>query len=240
MGRSSRPLFPWIKVHSQEETKQAIDYFVESIESWRKQHSDTGKIILVGHSLGGYLSAWYALKYPERVEKLVLVSPVGLPERRVDGNSVGGRKLPRWVEVLWNQNYTPQWMVRTVGPFGPRLVKFYADRRFVFPSEKESIAFREYLYHISADRGSGEYALGSILAPGAWARIPLIPLFKDLRVDTSIMYGDDDWMDPSHGLRAVEEMTSPGKVYHVSDAGHQLFLDNPDEFNSTLSEIINK
>lgn len=42
------------------------------------------KIVLVGHSLGGFLSACYALKYPERVEKLILVSPVGLPEKPDD------------------------------------------------------------------------------------------------------------------------------------------------------------
>lgn len=35
---------------------------------------------MVGHSLGGYLSTAYALKYPHRVNKLVLVSPVGIPK----------------------------------------------------------------------------------------------------------------------------------------------------------------
>ena len=38
------------------------------------------KITLVGHSLGGYLSTCYALKYPEKVKQLILVSPVGFPE----------------------------------------------------------------------------------------------------------------------------------------------------------------
>lgn len=35
---------------------------------------------LFGHSLGGYFATCYALKYPERVEKLILVSPAGIPE----------------------------------------------------------------------------------------------------------------------------------------------------------------
>eukprot|EP00967_Tisochrysis_lutea_P084670 scaffold118492_cov19-Tisochrysis_lutea.AAC.1 len=35
-------------------------------------------MVLVGHSLGGYLSACYALKYPEHVEHLILVCPAGV------------------------------------------------------------------------------------------------------------------------------------------------------------------
>ena len=38
------------------------------------------KIVLLGHSMGGYLSCRYALKYPENVERLILVSPVGVGE----------------------------------------------------------------------------------------------------------------------------------------------------------------
>ena len=34
---------------------------------------------LVGHSLGAYLSVVYALRWPERVERLVLLSPAGVP-----------------------------------------------------------------------------------------------------------------------------------------------------------------
>ena len=34
---------------------------------------------LIGHSLGGYLSVAYALRHPARVNKLILISPAGIP-----------------------------------------------------------------------------------------------------------------------------------------------------------------
>jgi len=36
-------------------------------------------MLLIGHSLGGYLSAAYSVRYPERLSGLILMSPAGIP-----------------------------------------------------------------------------------------------------------------------------------------------------------------
>jgi hypothetical protein len=46
----------------------------------------------------------------------------------------------------------------------------------------ESDAFKDYFYHIVAARGSGEFALRHILAPGAWAHAPLQQRLLQLKV----------------------------------------------------------
>ncbi|TFY73049.1 hypothetical protein EWM64_g10963, partial [Hericium alpestre] len=80
MGRSARPSFS-IKAKRDDiagRVHEAESFFVDSLEQWRERMG-IDKMTLVGHSLGGYFSVVYALRYPERVSKLVLLSPAGVP-----------------------------------------------------------------------------------------------------------------------------------------------------------------
>lgn len=57
-GRSSRPSFST-------DAAKAEEQFVDSIEQWR-QSVGLENMILLGHSLGGYLATSYAIQYPSR------------------------------------------------------------------------------------------------------------------------------------------------------------------------------
>jgi cardiolipin-specific phospholipase len=79
MGRSARVPF---RIRAKRDdipgrVYEAESFFVESLEEWR-EHAGLDKMTLVGHSLGAYFSAVYALRYPQRVHKLVLLSPAGV------------------------------------------------------------------------------------------------------------------------------------------------------------------
>lgn len=77
MGGSSRPDFKFkhsSKTPVNDVVEQAEEFFISALEELREVQK-IDKMILIGHSLGGYLSAVYALKHPERVEKLILASP---------------------------------------------------------------------------------------------------------------------------------------------------------------------
>ncbi|PIQ15410.1 MAG: hypothetical protein COW67_08535 [Flavobacteriales bacterium CG18_big_fil_WC_8_21_14_2_50_32_9] len=52
----------------------AIPNFVEDIEAIRK-HFKIDKITLAGHSWGGLLALFYAKKYPDNLNKLILIAP---------------------------------------------------------------------------------------------------------------------------------------------------------------------
>ena len=229
MGRSSRPPF---RVHAKDQAgkiTEAENWFIDALEEWRVLKK-IDKFTLLGHSMGGYMAVAYALKYPGHLNKLILASPVGIPEDPyamqaempepeestmaneflqdqeediVQGNGkvkTNGdnnnflnakskadpiknkqqqdqpprRPLPKWLIYLWDANISPFSIVRWAGPFGPRFVSGWTSRRFSHLPVDESDALHNYAYSLFRQRGSGEYALAYILAPGAFARSPLI------------------------------------------------------------------
>ncbi|CAG8479626.1 3128_t:CDS:2 [Paraglomus occultum] len=238
MGRSSRPRFTINAKTVDEAVDEAEDFFVDSLEKWREIHK-IKKMTLLGHSLGGYLAAVYALKYPERVERLILVSPIGIPENPCppgEARSPSGHRLPNWIVRLWNANITPQLMMRLSGPFGPSLVEWYTSKRFNHLEERDQIDLYDYLFQISSASGSGEYALNRILSPGAHARKPLIRRLKHLKMPTTFIYGLHDWIDYRAGEEARKTMSVPTKLKRISNAGHHLYLDNPPEYDYAIVE----
>ncbi|KAG7699390.1 hypothetical protein KL951_001107 [Ogataea haglerorum] len=77
-GLSSRPPFPDLKGDTADDVMKSEDFFIDAIEKWRIAKG-LGQFILIGHSLGGYLSCCYYMKYGKGiVTKMVLVSPVGI------------------------------------------------------------------------------------------------------------------------------------------------------------------
>ncbi|PVI01165.1 alpha/beta-hydrolase, partial [Periconia macrospinosa] len=269
MGRSSRPAF---KIHAKDregKITEAENWFIDALEEWRIKRG-LERFTLLGHSLGGYLATAYALKYPGRLNKLILASPVGIPEdpdavnddmpdpqdstmaneftqdqdETTDGpasktadkkpsNPPPRRRLPPWLTYLWESNMiSPFSLIRWSGPLGPRLVSGWTSRRFSQLPEEEAQALHDYSYSIFRQRGSSEYALAYLLAPGAFARSPLIRRIhgvgrqwiqphdgavvdndsapegvkREHGVPVVFMYGEHDWMDVAGGFAAQEVM----------------------------------
>jgi cardiolipin-specific phospholipase len=147
------------------------------------------------------------------------------------------RKMPKWLVTLWDANVSPFSIVRYAGPLGPRLVSGWTSRRFSHLPPDEAQALHDYSYSLFRQRGSGEYALAYILAPGAFARSPLIrriqgvgrqyieqhvsptpddaaasplPISKvrETGVPVVLMYGEHDWMDVAGGHAAMEKLNA--------------------------------
>ena len=71
----------------------SIDLQVECIAEFL-QALKLEKVFLVGHSLGAWIAASYALKYPEQVDGLVLLTPEGV---KIEGQEKQRRQMQRLV-----------------------------------------------------------------------------------------------------------------------------------------------
>lgn len=236
-GASSRPDFT---CRSTEETEA---WFIDSFEEWRKAKR-LDNFILLGHSFGGYVAAKYALKHPEHVQHLILVGPAGFSVESDERSERFMKFRATWTGAilhhLWESNFTPQKVVRTVGRWGPDLVRRYTSARFGTRSignvlnEEESQLLSDYIYHTLAAKASGELCLKYIFAFGAFARTPLLTCAPYWKVPTSFIYGTEDWMDYRGGEAACSKMNVPTEIIRVPKAGHFVFLDNAKDFHSAV------
>jgi len=257
-GLSSKADFP-----TGEGTQVCEQFFVDGIERWRRSVG-LDRVVLLGHSFGGYFAACYAMKHPENVEALILASPVGMGEQR-DGRGLLHperlQALPWWQRSLittardmWVGGWTPMDVVRALGPFGYWLAHWYVDRRFrgqrelgTMKADKEDTA--AYIHQLATRPPGSERCLGELLAFGAWAKDPIGPRllrrFQELgsrAPPVTLLYGEKDWMDAAAGVElaaALGSIKRPApEVIVVEEAGHQLFLDHPAAFNAACHRAL--
>jgi len=279
MGRSARVPFR-IRAKREdvsERVHEAESFFVESLEEWRER-TGLEKMTLIGHSLGAYLSTVYALRYPQRVHKLILLSPAGVPrgpdttspsrevldrqvtgedgavaadssqiaaleeEQRAEKKKESFRR--RLLTHLWEEGWSPFQVVRSSLFLGPMLVGKYSSRRFGSLNEDETRDMHDYIMNITLAKGSGEYCISHILAPGAYARMPLVDRISALKIPISFVYGDHDWMDPSGGVSSIDNLKAAGndsaRMFIVPRAGHHVYLDNAKAVNKLLLKELNE
>lgn len=251
MGGSHRPdKYPTLSVFNNMMcTKMtptvASDFFIDSLEEFRQSLGLTD-FTLAGHSLGGYLSARYVLKYPSHASALVLISPVGLVDQPPKETHLPKSTRMRVLDCVWSLNYTPQDIVRIAGPKGPGMVRGVLSRRFGERWEEPATSLiADYLYHITAAPGAGEYCMNALLQPimssdhsGVFAREPLNKQMTDIRVPVLLMYGDHDWLRFPQAQEYVDRWNRSGadvSLALVSNAGHHLYMDNNDSFHNVIN-----
>ena len=143
MGASSRPVFEF------DDPNLADEFLVEWFEKWRLQMGGFTDFILAGHSFGGYIGGLYALKYPENIKKLLMMSPLGI-NKVPDGFDLmkemekypekhrPSRTFFTIAEIIWNTLQSPFDIIRKTGPyFSDRILGGYVRARMKSLNEHE-------------------------------------------------------------------------------------------------------
>lgn len=248
-GRSSRPNF------STENAEMVEQQFVESIEKWRELMK-IDSMVLLGHSFGGFLATSYAMKYPHRIEHLILADPWGYTEAK----DLSTQPLWRRSLIKVFQNMAPLAIIRAAGPYGEWLVKkarkvtnernsqtvasLYVSfqdilRKYEKAVEDETI-IAQYIHQCNSAHPSGEEAFRNLLHRGPWAKNPMGERVLAGMCDTlpiTFLYGEKSWMDNKYGEIIREARpNSYTKIVIIPFAGHHVYSDNALDFNQSVNE----
>ncbi|XP_014217327.1 protein ABHD4 isoform X2 [Copidosoma floridanum] len=233
-GRSSRPVFS----NKAEETESQL---VKSVEEWRKE-MQLEKFVLLGHSMGGFLAASYAIEHPDKVKHLILADPWGVPEK--PSEVTNQRRVPIVIKALayMLQPLNPLWAVRFAGPLGQWLIETTRPdivKKFGTVLNDDPSIISQYIHQCNVQTPSGESAFHAMMQGFGWAKNPIIKRIDQLRkeVPITLIYGSRSWVDNS-ASETIKEIRSASyvDVQIISGAGHHVYLDKSDIFNKYVLE----
>lgn len=188
-----------------------IDNVFDHFYTWLEQLRISAPLILVGHSLGGYLAMEYALRYPNRVRALVLGNPFyslqqlpPLLRIRYKGPLLNAEMIER----------TPEWAIRMAIDFTSLSIR----NGYLLPEKVRKQTALDY----------------KRVHPGIF-NIPstirdLLPLAHRIAVPSLVIWGSrDQTLAPGSFTKLAASL--PNAQTATIKAGHVPHQSNAEEFN---------
>eukprot|EP00747_Dinoflagellata_sp_TGD_P170355 gnl/TRDRNA2_/TRDRNA2_201685_c0_seq1.p1 gnl/TRDRNA2_/TRDRNA2_201685_c0~~gnl/TRDRNA2_/TRDRNA2_201685_c0_seq1.p1 ORF type:complete len:378 (+),score=49.27 gnl/TRDRNA2_/TRDRNA2_201685_c0_seq1:72-1136(+) len=235
-GLSSRP--KWAPgIGHEADINATEEFFVEPLEAWRKAMGFE-RMVLLGHSMGGHLVVCYSLRYPDRVERLILASSAGLTQRpegleeRLAAAPIGQRLGVRLLTGLWSVGLHPMMVIWLSARMPFRRFMLW---RFFNMFRPASWLPRELLveYHYQSwtcDRISGGHWVNAANGPDGFLRRDIRDHIGKLRVPrVSLIFGTDDpnLRNATTAKRFLQQAGVLVDVLLVEDGGHTMHVSNP-------------
>lgn len=181
---------------------------------------------LVGNSMGGFVSTELAIAFPQRVERLVLVSAAGIStyrHRRVERIEPYLRRVAPMLAAYagWTAARS-DWMSRRAGL--RNLSLGFVTRH---PSRLPAPLAAEQI------RGAGKP--GFMQALRANIDYPIRERLPEIACPTLIVWGEEDKVIPVSDASVFEELIGDSRKVIFEDTGHMAMLERPAAFNELLA-----
>jgi len=190
------------------------------------------QVTLAGHSMGGHISIFTALKYPDRISKLILASPAGF-ETFTEAES----------EIIKN-TYTLEMLVNnSVEQLRQNvLINFYKMPKDAEFMVEDRIALRNA-------KGINLYYLAIIKSLHAMLHEPVFERLNLIKQSALILFAENDSLIPNRVLHknlTTKLVAASGagrinnsKLIMVPDCGHFLPFEKPKVFNQEVLKFVN-
>jgi proline iminopeptidase len=243
-GKSSRPIDHYASSNYYEnvlvlDQMLGIGAQVADIERIRQILGDD-KIILVGHSFGGFLASLYSAEFPEHVKAMLLIAPA---ETLVMPQDNGG--LFAQVKLL-----LPQDMQNDYDAY----LKRYLDYGSIFSKSEAELSalnaeFARY-YSVAASRkGFAIPSDSDTSASGGWMVHAMYismgmqhdyrAALKSVNAPVLVIHGEND-LQPEAASRIYADLFPNAEFRVIPNAGHFSFNDQPESFALVVSEFLSK
>jgi len=200
------------------------------------------KIILIGHSYGGFLATLYAVEFPDRVDKMILIAPAGVLKMPIDQGS--------GLDAL--KNYLSEEMKSEFDDFLAR----YFDYGMIFSkSEQDLVAlnhgyvqFYEEAYKnigltIPDQAGQKPADIGGWMVHAMYFSLGLKYDLRDelkrINAPVLVIHGEKDMM-PSKVSQEYVDLLPEGQLVIIPGATHFPFLENPEKFAAAVAVFLSK
>ena len=210
---------------------------VRDLEAVRR-HFGASRISLIGLSWGSGLAVLYATQYPQRVKRLLLVSPMS-PAREFDTvrlqtlTTVSGAEEAQRRQTVMDE-------IRTADDETTRaLCREYSDlvfRAYLSRPTRAALARAAERCDIPPEAIRNRF----VVAQATFASLgdyDFRPLLKRLRVPALVLEGAETNV-PLEATREWVRHLPKGRLLLIPRAGHELFLDEPEAFLRAAGEFL--
>lgn len=198
-----------------------MEHQVEVLEEICKQ-MQLASFNLLGYSMGGRIALSYAVKYPERIETLILesASPGLKSEEERTARKQGDNVLANKIEANGIKSFVDAW----------ENIPLFASQKRLPASVQQEIR-KERLQQCELGLANSLRGMGTGVMPALWDRL------AELRMPVILITGE---LDVKFERIAREMTASFKKVRHLSvnDVGHAIHVENPSKFATIIKETI--
>ena len=249
-GMSSRPEWSEIFLEGRDDALEVENFYIKSIEFFRNKIG-AKKLILCGHSLGGYLISNYAIQYPQHVNRLILSSTPAIEHQIISHPFFRwenmGDKIKNYVIKSW-EKISPFSIVRfgLYKGIGYKLLKLHLNRSL----DNNAICLNKKLFinYIYNNWWLGNVSIGGklhckLLHPTIGNQRTLKDRLLQINIpNISFIYGKNDWVSPSHACllhnNLIKRNEIISNVYILQKSNHQIVVNNCCEFVKIISRIL--
>lgn len=192
----------------------SIDLEVDCLAEWVKALK-LPKVYLVGHSLGGWVAASFALKYSKQVAGLVLLGSEGVQIRQKGDRWSSSRLLlAPWIE----------WGLRSLLPLS-KFLKFRAIERLLHQRRQllESLPACKLLFYRRRSEVKAEYLDERL----RWLKTPVL-----------VLQGQRDNSISASLNQAYTQLTPKAKLEQIPQAGENILATHPDQVAERIREFV--